>query len=101
MDAPQRVHNVIQGQILRRSARREVALFLRGETLWVADFVDGHGEIIDAVTWIRFNCGASNAQVRRMALESTLPLSDDLVARILALDEPEEQQRGVARNESE
>ncbi len=77
----------LQGQVLRRSERREVALFLLDNALWIADFVDGQGEIVDAVTWFRFNCGAaaSTQARRRMALESALPLSDELVARIEAL----------------
>jgi hypothetical protein len=73
----------LQGQVLRRSERREVALFLLDDSLWVADFVDGKGEVVDAATWMRFNCGAASAQARRrMALESAFPLSDELVARI-------------------
>ena len=74
----------IQGQLLRLSERREVAIFLRDGTLWVADFVDGKGELIDAVTWFRFHCAAlSSVQARhRMVLESGIPLSDELVARI-------------------
>ena len=81
--------SVLQGQVLRRSRRREVALFLRDDMLWVADFIDGHGEIVDAVTWVRFNCGttASPQARRRMALESAVPLSEELVARIQALRE--------------
>jgi hypothetical protein len=76
----------LQGQVLRRSERREVAIFLLDDTLWVADFVDGQGELVDAATWVRFNCGAASAQARqRMALESALPLSDELIARIGAL----------------
>ena len=76
----------LQGQILRRSERREVAIVLLEDTLWVADFVDGEGQLVDAATWVRFNCGAASAQARRrMALESALPLSDELVARIEAL----------------
>ena len=76
----------LQGQVLRRSQRREVAIFLLDDALWVADFVDGRGEVIDAETWMRFNCGAASTQARRrMALESALPLSDELVARIEAL----------------
>ena len=77
----------LQGQVLRRNERREVAIFLHDNALWVADFIDGQGELVDAVTWFRFNCGAAaSAQARRrMALESALPLSDDLVARIEAL----------------
>ena len=77
----------IQGQLLRLSERREVAIFLRDGALWVADFVDGRGEIIDAITWFRFHCAAlSTAQARhRMVMESALPLSEDLVARIESL----------------
>jgi hypothetical protein len=74
----------IQGQLLRLSARREVAIYLRNGALWVADFIDGHGKIIDAITWFRFNCGTSSSPHarRRMVLESGVPLTSDLVTRI-------------------
>jgi len=76
----------LQGQILRRSERREVAIVLLEDRLWIADFVDGEGQLVDAATWVRFNCGAASAEVRRrMALESALPLSDELITRIEAL----------------
>jgi len=80
----------ILGQLLRHSEHREVAIFLRDGALWVADFVDGNGQLIDATTWFRFNCAAlfsSHAQ-RRMALESAIPLSAELVARIQRLHSP-------------
>ena len=52
--------------------------------LWVADFIDGEGKIIDATTWFRFNCGALSSPHarRRMVLESAVPLSPELIARI-------------------
>src|SRR5512146_2373677 len=77
----------IQGQILRRTDRREVAIFLCGGALWVADFVDGHGELIDAVTWFRFHCAdtAVTHAERRMLHESATPLSPELSARIESL----------------
>jgi len=77
----------IQGQILRRTEHREVAIFLREGALWVADFVDGRGELIDAATWFRFNCAgtAVSAAERRMLLESAMPLSAELAARIETL----------------
>ena len=77
----------IQGQILRRTDRREVAIFLRAGALWVADFVDGHGELIDAVTWFRFHCpdAAVTHAERRMLHESATPLSPELSARIESL----------------
>ena len=81
------VRTRIQGQVLRCTERREVAIFLVGGALWVADFIDGRGELIDAATWIRFNCGSASIDhaYRRMALESALPLSEGLVARIETL----------------
>lgn len=80
----------IQGQLLRRSERHEVAIFLCDRALWVADFIDGQGELVDAVTWFRFNCGElSNSYARRrMVGESAIPLSADLVARIERLTPP-------------
>jgi len=74
----------IQGQLLRRSERREVAIYLRDGKLWIADFVDGIGELIDPAAWFRFNCGTPWARRahRRMLFESATPLSADLAARI-------------------
>ena len=81
----------MQGQVLRLSARREVAIFLRDGALWVADFVDGDGALMDAITWFRyFNCGAqptADAR-RRLVLESATPLSEELVERIERLSCP-------------
>lgn len=83
----------LQGQVIRRNRRREAVLFLRNDALWVADFVDGHGQVVDAVTWVRFNCGAADSlhARRRMALESAIPLSEEMAARIEALEKGVEQ----------
>jgi hypothetical protein len=80
----------IQGQVLRVSQRREAAIYLRKGTLWVADFIDGDGEIVEATTWFRFNCGALSAYhaQRRMVRESAIPLSAELVDRIETLHSP-------------
>ena len=52
-----------------------------------ADFVDGQGVLVDVDTWVRFNCGtpANTYASRRIALESAIPLSAELSARIEAL----------------
>ncbi len=74
----------IQGQLLRLSARREVAIYLLEGMLWVADFIDGHGELFEPETWFRFNCGSPDAREaqRRMLRESGLPLSADIAMKI-------------------
>jgi hypothetical protein len=76
--------STILGQMLRRNARREVAIYLRERVLWVADFIDGDGQIVDAPTWIRFHCGSPSTRhaQRRMALESAVPVSRELSMRI-------------------
>ena len=99
MSAENRYATAIQGQLLRLSERREVAIYLRKDALWVADFIDGHGELIDAATWFRFNCGmpATSYARRRMVFESAIPLSAQLVARIEYLHRSAaERQRGEA-----
>lgn len=80
----------IQGQLLRLSARRQVAIYRREDALWVADFIDGQGELIDAATWLRFNCGtqASTHARRRMVRESAIPISSELVEKIERLHCP-------------
>jgi hypothetical protein len=77
----------VQGQLLRRSRRRQAALILHDGRLWVADFVDGQGEIVDAATWVRFNCGTATSveSARRVELESAIPLSTELQMRIEGL----------------
>ena len=74
----------IQGQLLRRSERREVAIYLRDGRMWIADFIDGVGELIEPATWFRFNCGTPWARRahRRMLFESAVPLSAELASRI-------------------
>jgi hypothetical protein len=81
---------VIQGQLLRRSERREVAIYLRDGKLWIADFVDGVGELIEPGNWFRFNCGTPWARRahRRMLIEAATPLSVELAARIERLHAP-------------
>ncbi|HET9578937.1 MAG TPA: hypothetical protein VFP44_13970 [Usitatibacter sp.] len=82
--ADDRERRPVQGQILRRSKRREVAIFLRDGRLWIADFIDGQGALVDAATWFRFNCpaGPSESAYRRMTLESAEPMSGELIGRI-------------------
>ena len=77
----------IQGQMLRLSKHHEVAIYLSNGRVWVADFIDGQGALVDATTWFRFNCGtlANSHALRRMARESAIPLSQEIVDRIEVL----------------
>ena len=74
----------IQGQLLRLSTHRVVAIYLRDGAAWVAEFVDGQGVLWEVPTWLQFNCGttANAYATHRAALESAIPLSADIVSRI-------------------
>jgi hypothetical protein len=90
----------IQGQVLRLNERRVVAIFLRDGALWIADFIDGHGALVESSTWFRFNCAAPTTTQarRRMVLEAGMPLSVELVERIeRLLVAPDETARGGER----
>jgi hypothetical protein len=80
----------IQGQLLRLSEHRAVAIYLREGSTWVADFVDGQGVLVDVETWVRFNCGTpTNSHAsRRIARESAIPLSTEFSAQIELLHRP-------------
>lgn len=82
-----KLRSSIQGQLLRLGAHHTAAIYLRQGSLWVADFIDDRGALVDANTWFRFNCGslANSHALRRMALEWAIPLSADLVERIEGL----------------
>jgi hypothetical protein len=73
--------------MLRLSEHHAVAIYLRDGQMWVADFIDGQGALVDATTWFRFNCGtlANSHALRRMAIESATPISSALAERIDAL----------------
>jgi hypothetical protein len=85
-----RCPSLIQGQLLRLSERREVAIYVREGSLWIADFIDGRGELVEPVAWFRFNCGTPSTRParRRMLLESAIPLSVELAAKIEGLHRP-------------
>ena len=91
----------IQGQMLRLSEHHAVAIYLRDGVVWIADFVDGQGVLVDANTWFRFNCGnlANSHSLHRMALESAMPISSELGVRIEALHAAAVHRRGQTLTE--
>ncbi len=66
--------------LLRIGDRREIAIYLRDGTAWVADFKGSHGEISTAGAWFALNkdCWA----LRRAALNAVTPLPQDVEERI-------------------
>ena len=72
--------NPLSGNLLRLGERREIAIYLRNGTAWVADFKDGRGELFTVSTWFSLNQGGR--ALRRMDLDSITPLPEDVMERI-------------------
>jgi hypothetical protein len=68
------------GNLLSLSKRREIAIYVRDGTAWVADFKDGHGEVSTAGGWFALN--QDRWALRRAALDATTPLPADIMQRI-------------------
>jgi hypothetical protein len=64
---------------LRAGDRREIAIYLRDGTAWVADFKGSRGEISTAGAWFALNRGWAS---RRAVLNAVTPLPQELEERI-------------------
>ena len=74
--------NPLSGNLLRLGEQREIAIYLRGGTAWVAEFKKGHGELYGVSAW--FSCygrALVHAQ-RRGEVDIISPIPEDVVARI-------------------
>lgn len=76
----------INGNLLRLSERREIAIYLRDGAAWVADFNNGGCEIFIASAWYSMSGGRMLARAqRRGEVETISPLPEAVVPRIEAL----------------
>lgn len=91
----------VHGHVLLMGERHHIAIYLRRGLTWVAEFKEGYGELTDATTWFRFNCRnlANSHDLRRMALESAMPISAELGLRIEALHAAAIHRRGQTLSE--
>ena len=76
----------IQGNLLRLSERREIAIYLRDGCAWVADFNNGRDALYIASAWYSMGGGRMLAHAqRRDKVETVSPLPEDVVRRIESL----------------
>jgi hypothetical protein len=68
------------GNLLRLSEEREIAIYQRDGVAWIADFSGGRGELFTAGEWFALNgCGSV---LRRAGVDSSVPLPARLAERI-------------------
>ena len=93
----------INGHMIDLSAGHSIAIYERNGLCWVAEFRDGHGEFTYANTWLRgYAGGLWQCRHRRATLESSMPLSAAMLAKIERLhaehEAGQERMLGVLRN---
>lgn len=76
----------LHGSLLKLGNQREIAIYLRDGTAWVADFRGGRGEVSTAGAWFTLN--QDRWALRRATLDAVTPLPADVVQRIENLHRP-------------
>jgi hypothetical protein len=70
----------LNGNLLRLGDQREIAIYLRDNMAWVAEFKNGRASVSMASHWFSANQGGR--VLRHMELASIAPLPDDVMERI-------------------
>jgi hypothetical protein len=70
----------MQGNLLRLSETREIAIYRRNGTAWVADFRGGRSELFTVGEWFALN-GRGRA-LRRVGRDASEPLPAGVIERI-------------------
>jgi len=70
----------LHGSLLRLGNQREIAIYLREGTAWVADFRGGRGNVSTAGAWFALN--QDRWALRRATLDAVTPLPADIVRRV-------------------
>jgi alkanesulfonate monooxygenase SsuD/methylene tetrahydromethanopterin reductase-like flavin-dependent oxidoreductase (luciferase family) len=70
----------LNGNLLKLGDQREIAIYLRDNMAWVAEFNNGRASVSTASHWFSVNQGGR--VLRQMDLTSIVPLPDDVMERI-------------------
>ena len=77
--------STLQGSFLQVKDGRSVAIYLREDVAWVAEFSGGRGRLLSISEWHCFHARRVAHAQRRGEVEIFCPIPGDLVARIEAL----------------
>jgi hypothetical protein len=77
-----RIAPSINGHTIVLGAGHSVAIYKRKGEFYVAEFLDGCGELAYADTWFRFHAGALRCYNGRAALRRSMPLTPEMMQKI-------------------
>ena len=72
----------INGHVIALGAEHSIAIYERNRECYVAEFRDGGGTLEYAGSWFRFNAGALRSLKGRAALQSSMPLTPEILEKI-------------------
>lgn len=72
----------ISGNMIDLGAGHSIAIYERNRESYVAEFRDGGGRLEYAGSWFRFHAGALRCSKGRAALQSSIPLTPEILERI-------------------
>lgn len=83
-ESPMHTAPSISGHMLTLGAGHSIAIYERNRYFYVAEFRDGHGELMSAATWFHFHAGGLRYchNRRRSVLESSMPLTPEMLVII-------------------
>jgi hypothetical protein len=72
----------INGNVITLSAGHSIAIYERNRESYVAEFRDGGGRLEYAGSWFRFHAGALRCSKGRAALQSSMPLTPEILEKL-------------------
>jgi hypothetical protein len=72
----------VSGNLIDLGAGHSIAIYERNRESYVAEFRDGGGSLEYAGSWFRFHAGALRCPKGRAALQSSMPLTPEILERI-------------------
>ena len=72
----------ISGNMIDLGAGHSIAIYERNRESYVAEFRDGGGTLEYAGSWFRFHAGVLRSLKGRAALESSMPLTPEILEKI-------------------
>jgi len=81
-EAKPRAASSINGHMITLGAGHSIAIYERNRECYVAEFRDGGASLEYAGSWFRFHAGALRCYSGRAALQSSMPLTPELLEKL-------------------
>ena len=99
MQPESRAEAAINGYVIGAGSAESIAIYERNGVSWVAEFREGHGELMNANTWFYFHAERLGYWHQRHANRSAKPLPAEMLEEIERLHREKEAREDVSATE--